>query len=185
MSCKSISAQGPQPQKRKPNQAGAVGEDSFAKFPGGSRRQSPAAAQSHACHRPVERSAILRGGRAAGRGSCGICRNRHLSRPGVSSHPRRIQRPAAPSLATARRCEEGATRGHQNERHRETSCSRRVPHLRSLRKAWSGGGGRVHRAAGLASLLQPQRWIRIRRKRGRQLVGERLGTHGKVQINKQ
>lgn len=151
MSCKSISAQGPQPQKRKPNQAGAVGEDSFAKFPGGSRRQSPAAAQSHACHRPVERSAILRGGRAAGRGSCGICRNRHLSRPGVSSHPRRIQRPAAPSLATARRCEEGATRGHQNERHRETSCSRRVPHLRSLRKAWSGGGGRVHGAAGLAA----------------------------------
>lgn len=151
MSCKSISAQGPQPQKRKPNQAGAVGEDSFAKFPGGSRRQSPAAAQSHACHRPVERSAILRGGRAAVRGSCGICRNRHLSRPGVSSHPRRIQRPAAPSLATARRCEEGATRGHQNERHRETSCSRRVPHLRSLRKAWSGGGGRVHGAAGLAA----------------------------------
>lgn len=44
----------------------------------------------------------------------------------------------------------------------------------------------MHGAAGLASpLLQPQRWIRIRRKRGRQLVGERLGTHGKVQINKQ
>lgn len=159
MSCKSISAQGPQPQKRKPNQAGAVGEDSFAKFPGGSRRQSPAAAQSHACHRPVERSAILRGGRAAGRGSCAICRNRHLSRPGVSSHPRRIQRPAAPSLATARRCEEGATRGHQNERHRETSCSRRVPLLRSLRKAWSGGGGprarssRPRLAAAAASTL--------------------------------
>lgn len=89
--------------------------------------------------------------------------------------------PASPRHGDVRRVPPAATRTRGTARPRAHGGS---PTFAPYAKPRVGVGAACTEQ--LASpLLQPQRWIRIRRKRGRQLVGERLGTHGKVQINKQ